>query len=316
MNKITNVNATTIEESVAAMGPGSAVFAGGTDLFGGLKGMVLPESPETVVNIKTIPDMDYIREEGGMLKIGALATLTNILESSIVQSKYQGLAEAVQQAATPALRNMGTIGGNLCQEVRCWYYRAEHNAFFCFRKGGPLCFLVPGFNERPSAILGGQVCFAVIPSETAIPLTALDATIVTTKRNIPIGDFFVVLGNVLDADEIVTEIQVPEPDAATKQGFIKFRQRKAIDWALSSVATAITITGGSVTDARIVMGGIAPTPWRSTGAEDAIKGGPITEATATAAADEAVSGALPLSGNLYKVELTKTLVKRAVLAAA
>jgi xanthine dehydrogenase YagS FAD-binding subunit len=298
------------------MGPGSAVNAGGTDLFAGLKGMVLPEPPTTVVNLKTIPDMDYIREEGGMLRIGALATLTNILESSIVQSKYQGLAEAAHQAATPALRNMGTIGGNLCQEVRCWYYRAEHNAFFCFRKGGPLCFLVPGNNERHSAILGGQVCFASFPSETAIPLTALDATIVTTKRNIPISEFFVVLGNVLDDDEIVTEIQVPEPDAATKQIFIKMRRRKALDWAISSVATAITVTGGSVTDARIVMGGIAPVPWRSTDAEDAIKGGPITEATATAAGDAAVDGALPLSGNLYKVHITKTLVKRAVLAAA
>ncbi len=160
------------------------------------------------------------------------------------------------------------------------------------------------------------MCFAVIPSETAIPLTALDATIVTTKRNIPIGEFFVVLGNVLDADEIVTEIQVPEPDATTKQTFIKFRRRKALDWAISSVATAITITGGSVTDARIVMGGIAPTPWRSTDAEDAIKGGPITEATATAAGDASVTGALPLSGNNYKVQITKALVKQAVLAAA
>ncbi len=158
------------------------------------------------------------------------------------------------------------------------------------------------------------MCFAVIPSDTSIPLTALDATIVTTKRNIPIGEFFVVLGNILDADEIVTEIQVPEPDAATKQTFIKFRQRKAIDWALSSVATAITITGGTVSAARIVLGGVATTPWRATGAEDAIMGQAITESVATAAGTEAVNGAQPLSENGYKVQITKTLVKRAILS--
>ena len=314
MNKITNINATTIEEAVSAMGAGSAVFAGGTDIFGWLKGMVYPEPPDTLVNIKTISGMDYIKEEGGMLKIGALATLTEINESSIVQSKYSSLAEAARKAATPALRNMGTIGGNLCQKVRCWYYRCEHNGFFCFRKGGSLCYMVGGNNERHSAIMGGQVCFAVTPSDTAIPLTALDATVVTTKRSIPIGDFFVVLGNVLDADEIVTEIQVPEPDAATKQVFLKFRQRKAIDWALSSVATAITITGGTVSAARIVLGGVSPVPRRATGAEDAIMGQAITESVAGAAGDAAVSGAVPLTGNRYKIQITKTLVKRALLS--
>ncbi len=313
MNKITHINATTIEEAVSALGSNAEVFAGGTDLFGSLKGMVFPDPPETVVNIKTIPDMDYIREEGGVLKIGALATLTEIKESSIVQSKYSALAEAARLAATPALRNMGTIGGNLCQKVRCWYYRNEHNAFFCFRKGGSLCYMIGGNNVRHSAILGGQVCFAAFPSDTAIPLTALDATVVTTKRSIPIGEFYVVLGNVLDADEIVTEIQVPEP-TTTKQAFLKFRQRKAIDWAISSVATAITITGGTVSDARIVLGGVAPTPWRATGAEDAIMGQAITESVAEAAGDAAVSGAQPLTQNGYKIQITKTLVKRAILS--
>jgi xanthine dehydrogenase YagS FAD-binding subunit len=313
MNKITNINATTIEEAVSALGPNAEVFAGGTDLFGSLKGMVFPDPPETVVNIKTIPDMDYIREEGGMLKIGALATLTDIKESSIVQSKYQGLAEAVRLASTPALRNMGTIGGNLCQKVRCWYYRCEHNGFFCFRKGGSLCYLQGGNSERHSSIFGGP-CFAAFPSDTAIPLIALDATVVTTKNNIPMSEFFVVLGNVLDDDEIVTEIQVPEPDAATKQVFLKFRQRKAIDWALSSVATAITVTGGAVSAARIVLGGVSPTPRRATGAEDAIMGQAITESVAAAAGDAAVQGAIPLLHNNYKVQITKTLVKRALLS--
>ncbi len=313
MNKITNINATTIEEAVSALGPKAAVYAGGTDIFGWLKGMVFPEPPETVVNIKTIPDMNYVREEGGMLKIGALATITDILESSIVQSKYQGLAEAARKASTPALRNMGTIGGNLCQLVRCWYYRAEHNAFFCFRKGGPLCYLQGGNSSRHSSIFGGP-CFAAFPSDIAIPLAALNATVVTTKNNIPISEFFVVLGNVLDADEIITEIQVPEPDAATKQVFLKFRQRKAIDWAIVSVATAITITGGTVSDARIVLGGVAPVPRRAESAEAAIMGQAITESVAAAAGDAAVNGAIPLLHNSYKVQITKTLVKRAILS--
>ncbi len=318
MNKIEHVNAKTLDEAVSALGPGTAVSAGGTDLFGHLKAMSLPDPPGKLVNIKTIPGLDYIREEGGMLKIGALTKLTDILESDIVQSKYSSLAEAAHKAGTPALRNMGTIAGNLCQEVRCWYYRAEHNSFFCYRKGGPLCYLVPGNNLRHGAIIGGQVCFATIPSDTAIPLAALDATIVTTKRSIPIGDFFIVLGNVLDDDEIVTEIQVPEPNAATKQVFSKWRLRKSLDFAEASVAIAVTIEGGSVTDARIVLGGIAPVPWRSTEAEDVIKGGAITEATAEAAAAEVVKNAQPLQNsgynNRYKVQIAKTIVKRALLS--
>jgi xanthine dehydrogenase YagS FAD-binding subunit len=174
--------------------------------------------------------------------------------------------------------------------------------------------MVGGNNVRHAVIMGGQVCFASFPSDTAIPLTALDATVVTTKRSIPIGEFYIVLGNVLDDDEIVTEIQVPEPDAATKQAFLKFRHRRAIDWAISSVATAITVTGGTVSDARIVLGGVAPTPWRATGAEDAIMGQAITESVAAAAGDAAVQGAIPLLHNNYKVQITKTLVKRAILS--
>lgn len=315
MNKITHVNATTIEEAVSALGDNAAIMAGGTDLFGSLKAMIFANPPETVVNIKNIPDLNYIREEDGMLKIGALTTLTDIREDEHVAEHYAGLAQAMLVAGTPALRNMGTIAGNLCQEVRCWYYRAEHNAFLCYRKGGALCFLVPGNSERHSAILGGQVCFAVIPSDASIPLTALGATIVTTKRSIAIEDFFVVLGNILDADEIVTEIQVPEPSADTRQSFIKFRRRKSLDWAIASVATALTVEGGNVTDAKIVLGGVAPIPWRATDSEDALTGGAITEATAEAAAAEAVNGALPLEHNRYKMQIAKALVKKAILLA-
>ena len=309
MKKISHINATTINEAVAALGANAAVIAGGTDLYGALKGMILPKPPEKIVNIKTIPGLNYIKEDGGLLKIGALATLTDIYESTIVQSKWSSLAEAAHLVASPTLRNMGTIGGNICQEVRCWYYRSEHNAFHCFRKGGDTCFGVAGDN-RYLAIAGGQLCFAVCPSDTAIALVALDANVITTQRTIAVKDFFIVLGNTLKDNEIVTEVQVPVPKAGTKQAFIKFAERRAIDFAIASCAVAI-----SPTDARIVLGGIAPIPYRATTAEDLVKGKAIDTAAAEAAGIEAVKRAIPQSKNRYKVQIAKTMVKRALLAA-
>jgi len=309
MNKIKHISAKTLDEAVAAMGPTANVIAGGTDLFGTLKAMCLSNPPATVIDLKTIPGLDYIKEEGGLLKIGAMAKLTDIAESTVVQGKWSSLAEAARMVASPQIRNMGTIGGNICQRVRCWYYRGEHNVFNCFRKGGDTCFGVAGDN-RYLAIIGGQLCFAVCPSDTAIALTALDATLVTTQRSIPIKDFFIVLGNTLKDNEIVKEIQVPAPKAGTKQAFIKFAERKSIDFAMASCAVAI-----SATDARIVLGGVAPIPFRATTAEDLVKGKAIDAASAEAAGAEAVKRAIPQSKNRYKVQIAKTMVKRALLAA-
>lgn len=306
----------TIDEAASLLGDynGKAkIIAGGTDLVGSLRTRVLPDYPEAVVNIKKIPGLSYIKEEAGTLKIGALTTLTEIAESSVVKDKYASLAEAALAVGSLQLRNLGTIGGNLCQDVRCWYYTSPRNRFLCFRKGGALCYAVPGDN-RYNAILGGAVCFAVCPSDIAIPLGALNATVVTNKRSIPILDFFEVLGNVLGDDEIVTEVQVPEPEAGTKQAFLKFRLRKSIDFAIASAATAITVEAGSVTEARIVLGAVAPVPYRATDAEDALKGEAITESVAEAAGAAAVKDAVPLSKNAYIVQIAKTLVKRAILA--
>ena len=185
MKKIAHMDATTVDEAVSALSEGKAeVIAGGTDLLVVLRGMISPNEPDTLVNIKTISGLDYIKEEGGSLKIGALTRLADIAESSVVQANYAALAEAAHRAASPELRNLGTLGGNICQKVRCWYYRAPNNYFNCFRKGGTLCFATLG-NNTFNAILGGQVCFAVCPSDTAIALGALNATIVTNKSNIP-----------------------------------------------------------------------------------------------------------------------------------
>ena len=315
MNKIKHINANTIEAAVAALGPTANVIAGGTDLYGTLKSMCLPKPPETIINIKTIPGLDYIKEEGGVLKIGTLAKLADIAESSVVQSKWSSLAESAHKVASPAIRNMGTIGGNVCQMSRCWYFRAEHNAFSCLRKGGDTCFGIAGDN-RYLAIIGGQLCFHVCPSDTAIALAALNATAVTTQRSIPMREFYIVLGNVLKDNEIIKEFQVPSPAAGTKQVFLKYAARKAIDFASSSVAAVVTSASGSVTNASIVLGGIAPLPYRATTAEDLLKGKPINADNATAVAEEAMKRAKAQSGNRYLIQITKTLIKRAILAVA
>jgi len=319
MKNFFHFDAKTVREATEILSrySGSKVIAGGTDLLGALKDSVYPILPEVLVNIKTIPELNYIREDEAGLKIGALATLFNIETNPIVREKYPILAEAAHAVGSPAIRSMGTIGGNLCQHVRCWYYRSSGNRFYCFRKGGAICYGVPGDN-RYLAILGGKVCFAVCPSDTVPALVALGASakIVGTKgeRIVPLKEFFLVLGTVLAPDEILTEIQVPKPKAGTKQKFLKFALRKAIDFAISSVAAVITVEAGAVKESRIVLGGVAPTPYRATKAEDALKGKSISESVAEDAAKAAVADAMPLSMNAYKASITKALVKRAILA--
>ena len=312
MMNFTYVKGVTIDQAVAELGVTAKAIAGGTDLLGTMKDEIHPTYPKTLVDIKTIPGLDYIKEEGGLLKIGALTRLADIAENTIVKSSYEALAGAVLKVATPQIREMGTIAGNLCQEVRCWYYRNPQNRFFCLRKGGKGCFAPTGDN-RYHAIIGGAPCFAVCPSDTAIALTALDATIVTNRQSIPIEQFFTVLGNVLADNEIVTEIQVPMPVSRTRQTFSKFAIRKAIDFAMVSVATAIATSGGNVSSARIVLGAVAPVPYRAIDAENALKGNAIDAARAETAGAAAVRNAVPLSNNKHKVQIAQVLVRRAIL---
>ena len=319
MKPFRHINATTIDgaASLLAEYKGKAkLMAGGTDLLGELKDRILPGYPDALINIKTVPGMEYIREEEGVLKIGALTKLQDIANSGVVKGNYALLAQAAHSVSSPHIRRMGTIGGNLCQDVRCWYFRASAlvgDPFYCLKKGGKTCFAVAGDN-RYHAILGGKGCFAVCPSDTAMALTALNATIVTNKRSIPITDFFKVLRNALGADEIVTEVQVPKPKPGTKQLFTKFGLRKALDFAVVSVATAISVEAGKVAEARIVLGGVSPIPFRAIEAESAIEGKVLSEATAEAAGAAAVKNATPLSNNAYKIQIAKTLVKRAILS--
>ncbi len=320
MKKFTHVNATSVDDAVTNLKKGKAVIiAGGTDLITRLRAMISPNSPDYLVNIKNIASLDYIKEEGNTLKIGALTTLAEIAGSSIVQTKYTALAQAAGKVGTPELRNMGTIAGNLCQNVRCWYYRGEHNGFPCLRKTtGGLCYALAGDNRYHSIFGAVNGCVAVNPSDTAPALIALGAKIVTSKKTYDAADFFAVNGEKTTAladDEVVTEIQVPAPAAGVKSAFVKFALRKSFDFPIVNCAAAI---GGD--SARICLNAVHNLPRRMTAAEDAVKGKTIDNTVAEAAGTAAVSGATALPavgtapGNKYMIQIAKVMVKRAVIA--
>jgi xanthine dehydrogenase YagS FAD-binding subunit len=322
MRSFTHINAYTIEEAHSLLGKykGKTVLnAGGTDLLGVLKDEILPDYPEVVINIKTICGLDSIQEHREGLKIGALTKLYDIVNSSLIKESYPVLAEAAHSVATPQIRNAATIGGNLCQDVRCWYYRYPRHIggpIQCLRKGKGPCLAVRGDN-RYHAIMDGKRCFAVCPSDTAVALAALDASIHVAgpegERKIAVAEFFGPLANALKPGEIVKEIEVPVLAGPTNQRYIKFTLRKPVDFAIVSVASVVTVENGLCTDVRIAIGAVAPGPVRSRAAEETLKGKPISEAGAAEAAEIAMSGTKPLSMNGYKIEIAKTLINRALL---
>jgi len=313
MKAFNHTNATTLAEAQTALAGGnSMLIAGGTDLIGTLKDNILPTYPETLINIKTIPDLDYIREEGGTLKIGATTRLADIADNATIKQKYTALSQAASRVATPHVRDMGTIGGNLAQLHRCWYFRKPENRFNCIRKGGNQCFAMMGDNRYHSIFGAVNKCIAVHISDTAPALIALNAKVVTNKRTIEAENFFDVKmpsNTVLTGDEIIKEIQVPAPPAGAKSSFLKLAIRKSIDFPI--VNCAVMVGGGAP---RICLNAVAPKPYRATKAEAAIAGKPINEANAEAAGAAAVEDATPLAATKYKVQIAKTLVKRALLA--
>ena len=322
MKNFAHVDARSLDEAIAALqryGKRAAVIAGGTDLLGKMKDEILPTYPEALVNIKTIPGLDLIEEKDGTLFIGALARLEDVATDARIIDAYPALAEAARRTASTHLREMGTIGGNICQDIRCWYYRNEKNRFACLRKGGGRCYAVDGDN-RYHSIFGGSVeqgCYAVHPSDTAPALIALDAIVKTSRRSIKAEDFFqvsVAKTTVLDDDEIVTEIQIPKPFG--KSAFVKFALRKAIDFPIVNCAAMVAVSKKKVTAARICLNAVYVKPYRATQAEEAIKSKPINEANAEAAGTAAVSNARPMPYNAYMVQIAKTMVKRAILGCA
>jgi xanthine dehydrogenase YagS FAD-binding subunit len=316
MKAFNHTNAKTLAEARTALAGGKAeIIAGGTDLIGRLKDNILPEKmyPTALINIKTIaPGLDYIKEEAGMLKIGATTRLADIASNQAVNKKYTALAQAASRVATPHVRDMGTIGGNIAQLHRCWYFRKPEDRFDCIRKGGTTCYAMMGDNRYHSIFGNVNRCIAVHPSDTAPALIALNATVVTNVRKIPIENFFDVKfpsSTVLGPGEIITEIQIPAPPAGAKSAFLKFAIRKSIDFPI--VNCAVMVGGGA---ARIALNAVAPKPYRATKAEAAIAGKPVNETTAEAAGAAAVEDARPLTATKYKVQIAKTLVKRALLA--
>jgi xanthine dehydrogenase YagS FAD-binding subunit len=322
MKPFRHFNAHSVDQAASLMagyGGRACIIAGGTDLLGRLKDRILPSYPEALVNLKTIAGLDAIRAEDGVLRIGALATLASVAAHPEVQSNCRALAEAAGRTASPQLRNMGTIGGNICQDIRCWYYRGPLNRFSCLRKGGGRCYALKGDN-RYHSIFGGSVekgCVAVHPSDTAPALIALGATVVTSKRTVEAEQLFSVRlsgTTILEGDEVITEIRIPEPSAGTSSAFMKFALRKSIDFPIVNCAVALTREEDRVARARICLNAVHVVPRRVTGAEEVIQGRTMTEDVAGEAAEVAVSDAKPLEHNAYMVQVARTLVKRAILA--
>ncbi len=298
-------------------------IAGGQDLLTTMKEYLT--RPARVVNLKSIRGLDQITGDARRgLKIGALVTLTQLAEHPVVRRDFPALAEAAHSIATPQIRNLGTVGGNLCQRPRCWYYRLEEAV--CLKKGGSECFAATGENKY-NAILGGGPSYIVHPSDLAPVLVALGASLSITgtegTRNLALEKFFTLPSegsirreNVLKNDEIITEINVPASAFAAHSTYLKFKERDSLDFALAAVAAAVELNADkTVKQARIVLGGVAPIPWRVPQAETFLAGKRLDAATLAECARLALDGAKPLAQNAYKVPLTQALVRRALAKA-
>ncbi|MFC1971145.1 FAD binding domain-containing protein [Chloroflexota bacterium] len=314
-------DARTMDEAVSLLdkyGEEAKIIAGGIDVVGLMKTRQL--FPGVLINIKSIANMANIAENDGGIAIGALSLINDIERSSLIRSKYHVLFEAARSIASPQLRNMATVGGNLCQDVRCLYYRMSPVtgvSYNCRRKKeDSICYAINGENQH-HAIMSGNKCFAVCPSDMATVLLALGAELHTVStsggRVIPVSEFYVDFGNVLKPEEIVKTIQVPDIEPGVKQRFLKFRLRKTIDFAIVSVAAVISFNDNIVSNARIVLGGVSSAPYRAVEAEKILVGEPLTKNVVEEAARAAVIKAMPLSKNGYKVPIGKALVKRALL---
>jgi xanthine dehydrogenase YagS FAD-binding subunit len=297
---------------------GAWLMAGGLDSFDWLKDRI--KRPEVVIDLGNVAELRGIKEANGGLEIGANTSLTEITRHPVVREKFALLAEAAAVVASPQIRNQGSIGGNLAQDTRCHYYRA---GWPCYRAGGNVCYAdTPTAVNREHAILEADRCVAVTPSDTAPALVALDAEMVVRsgdgERVVAARDFFIgpwldiTRMTILERDDLLVSIRIPGTFAGKPHYFEKVRDRQVWDFALVNVASAMSVNGTTIEDARLVVGGVSPRPMRLVEAEDAIRGRARNEETARIAAEIATRGALPLRHNGYKIPLMQNLVKRAI----
>jgi xanthine dehydrogenase YagS FAD-binding subunit len=315
----------TKQEAIGLLGSNwndAAVLAGGTDLLSLMKDYVV--TPKRVVNIKNVEGMDGIQSNAEGVTIGALVTLDELLENSTIRSEFPALTHAAQGITSPQIRAMGTVGGDLCQRPRCWYFR---NGYGLLAKDESGKSLVPNGENRYHAILGNSgPAYFVNPSSLAPALIALEAKLELAdpkgQREVSAAEFFVIpksdneRENLLKPNEVLTHIMIPASSRGFRSATYEVRHKSALDWPLAAAAVAVKLEGGKVEASRIVLGHVAPIPWEANDAAKELKGKAITESVAASVGEAAVRGAKPLSQNAYKVRLAKVAVKRALLAAA
>jgi len=326
MKAFTNANprdlphALTLIQQAQSSGRHAAIAGGGSDLLGMIKERI--ETPDVVINLKSVKGLDQIAAQKSGLKIGGLTTLDTITRHPAIRRQYAVLAEAAESVATPQIRNVGTLAGNVAQRPWCWYYR---NGFPCFKAGGKQCFSINGENQF-HAIFGGGPSFIVHPSDTAPALVALDAKFHVAgskgNRTVSAADFFVLprqnaaRENVLAEDEVLAHIEIPSARPGTRSTYHKVMDREAWTHAVVSAAIVLEMDQDVCRSARIVLGGVAPIPWHVPDAEKILAGQRITPELTAKEGEAAFAGATPLAKNAYKIPLTKAVVRRTVLELA
>jgi len=323
MKTFSNSNARDFQHAVGVAqqarqdGRAASFVGGGSDLLGLVKERIL--TPDVLVNLKTIKGLDQVRPAGNGVNIGGLITLDILSRNDVIRRQYTVLAEAAETVATPQIRNVGTLAGNVCQRPWCWYFR---NGFPCYKNGGNTCFSFGGENQF-HAIFGGGPSYIVHPSDTAVALLALDAKFRVVspsgERTLAAAEFFALpqqnpaRENVLAIDEALAEVLISAPRAGTRSTYHKIMDREAWTHAVVSAAIVLEMDKQVCRSARVVLGGVAPIPWRLPKVEQMLAGQRIDETLAAQAAEAALEGAKPLAKNAYKIPLTKGVVRRTLL---
>jgi xanthine dehydrogenase YagS FAD-binding subunit len=322
MNSFALADCSTIDDALSQLKDGAIVKAGGVDLLDRMKNGT--DTPTRLVNIRNIPALRGIHPTPQGLTIGPLTTLAEVADDPAIRSQYTVLADACGHAATPHIRNMATLGGNLLQQLQCWYYRSAD--FQCLRKGKDICYAFSGLNQY-HAIMDYGGCPSVAPSSGAVALLVLDASVELTsaakgKRTVAIRDFYLQPDSnphsfhVMAADELLTAVHIPKPATGTRSAYQKYGEKESHDWAIADAGILLEMDGNLCRRAVVAMGAASPVVRRSQEAEAALTGKPITLETARAAGRASMTGAMPLSMNAYKVQLFPAAIYRTILLAA